>query len=132
MEHSVVFQVVSVLLFGCECWTITAVLQRKLQSFYRRCARTIFGINMWHVWQYHISTDTVLDALGLPSIVTIISKRTLMWFGQIYRVSWDRLPRKLLTCWVATPRTSGNVASWGRTDTAPLYINDRESHTWKR
>ncbi len=41
--------VLSILLYGCECWANTAEIRRKLTSFHNRCARTMVGINMWHV-----------------------------------------------------------------------------------
>ena len=35
--------VLSILLYGCEAWTLTKSLVTKLRSFHRRCIRQIFG-----------------------------------------------------------------------------------------
>ena len=106
--------VLSTLVYGCESWTLTADLWRRLQSFHRRCARTIYGITMWHVWQHHISTEHVLSNLSLQPITVYIAKRSLAWFGKVYRMPWHRRPRKLLTCWVSNPRVSG-AATYAKT-----------------
>ena len=48
-------------LYGCECWATTAEIRRKLTSFHNRCARTMIGINMWHVKNQRIKTEVALE-----------------------------------------------------------------------
>ena len=123
--------VVNVLLFGCECWTLTSDLTRMLNSFHRRCCRTLFGISMWHVEAYHITTATVLKEIGLQEITHFISKRALAWFGKVYRMPWNRLPRKLLTCWVHEPRR-GQPASWGKSILKLMDLAGIDSNNWSQ
>jgi hypothetical protein len=46
--------VLSILLFGCESWSLTQRLRDKLQTFHRGCVRDMCRLNMWHVQQYCI------------------------------------------------------------------------------
>ena len=54
--------VLSILLYGCECWAITASMRRKVQSFHNRCSRIMCGINMWHVKEQHTSRLTLFSS----------------------------------------------------------------------
>ena len=99
--------VLSILLYGCECWAITASMRRKVQSFHNRCSRIMCGINMWHVKEQHIKTDSVLEQLGLRSVGIYMARRRLRWLGHVRRMDWSRLPRKLLSSWVYQARPLG-------------------------
>jgi hypothetical protein len=50
---------------------------------------------MWHVEQYSITTQELLDRLGLQTMDTYHARR----------MDWTRLPRKLLTAWVPVEET---------------------------
>jgi hypothetical protein len=41
--------VLSILLFGCESWSLTQRLRNKLRTFHRGCVRDMCLLNMWHV-----------------------------------------------------------------------------------
>ena len=50
--------------------------------------------------------------------------RILQWAGHIGRVPMTRVPRQLLTGWVAHSRLNGcPEMTWGRTLKEPIYIN---------
>ena len=87
--------------------SITAPMRRKIQSFHNRCSRIMCGINMWHVKEQHIKTDSVLEQLGLRSVGIYMARRRLRWLGHVRRMDWSRLPRKLLSSWVYQARPLG-------------------------
>ena len=107
--------VLTVLLYGCEVWGLTKRLWQKLRSFHMDCVRTIGGIHMWHVQEYHISNPTILERTELRNIEVYVYRRQLRWLGHVSRMPWDRLPRKFLSSWVYSPRpTGGQVYRWGQ------------------
>ena len=62
--------VLAVLLYGSECWAVTAAMRSELDAFHHRCARVMVGINMWHVRHQKITTEWVLGELGLRPVQT--------------------------------------------------------------
>ena len=45
--------------------------------------------------------------VGLKSIDTYITQRQLRWAGHVARMTYDRLPRKMLSSWVPNKRPRG-------------------------
>ena len=99
--------VLSILLYGCECWANTAEIRRKLTSFHNRCARTMVGINMWHVKNQKIKTEVTLEKLGLRSLEIYMTRRRLRWVGHVGRMDNSRKPKNFLTSWVYQKRPMG-------------------------
>ena len=99
--------ILTVLLYGAECWCLTEVLFNKLRSFHRRCLRAMCRINRWHAYQHRISTRDLMTRLNVESIDTYITRQQLRWAGHVARMPWDRLPRKMLSCWVRSKRPRG-------------------------
>ena len=107
--------VLSVLLYGSESWALTQRLRDKLRSFHRRCVRSMCRVNMWHVQEYHITAQALEQRLGISSFETYLVRRRLRWLGHVRRMPWHRLPRKLLTSWVSSPRMAcGQEMTYGR------------------
>ena len=80
--------VISVLLYACETWTLTADILKKLQATEMRCFRKLLGIS----YRDHITNDAVRDrirqAIGpYDDILTTVKKRKLKWFGHVSRSS---------------------------------------------
>ena len=57
--------VLSIFLYVCEAWTLTAELQRKIQAVEMRCLRRVLGIS----YTEHVTNETV------RAIITIHMKR---------------------------------------------------------
>ena len=65
-------------------------------------------VNLLHVRKHRISTESLLERLDLKSIDCYITRRQLAcWAGHVARMSFDRLPRKMLSYWVASKRPKG-------------------------
>ena len=78
--------VISVLMYACETWTLTADILKKLQATEMRCFRKLLGIS----YRDHITNDAVTDrirqAIGpYDDILTTVKKRKLKWFGYVSR-----------------------------------------------
>ena len=81
--------VISVLLYACETWTLTADILKKLQATEMRCFRKLLGIS----YGDHITNDAIRDrirqAIGPynDDTLTTVKKRKLKWFGHVSRSS---------------------------------------------
>ena len=79
--------VISVFLFVCESWTLTAELQRRIQAMEMRCYRKILHIS----YKDHVTNEKVRakirQAVGPHEDLTIVKRRTLQWYGHVSRSS---------------------------------------------
>ena len=93
--------------YGTECWCLTERRLCKLRNFHRQCVRKMCNMTRLHTKILHIKTTDLLESLLLDPIVLFICKRHLRWEGHVFRVPWNRLPRKKLTSWVRSLRLRG-------------------------
>jgi len=107
--------VLAILFYSSECWCLRESELQELHSFHQDCVRTMCRISMWHVEQYSITNQELLDRLGLQTMDTYLARRQLQWLGHVWRMDWTRLPRKLLTAWVPVEETwvGGRELTWG-------------------
>ena len=80
--------VISIFLYACETWTLTAELERRIESLEMRCFRRILNIS----YKDHITNEEVrsqVRALIGPyeSLLTTVRKRKLRWYGHVSRSS---------------------------------------------
>ena len=107
--------ILSILLYGSECWTLTVAYRTLLESFHNRCVRTMCMVNRWKVWKEHIHTESLDKRLGLKSMNHYINVRCLRWVGHLWRMGEERLPRKLAFSKIRNPRRRGGQAlTYGR------------------
>ena len=116
--------VLSILLYGSECWCLTAANLHQLTVFHRTCVRKMNRVNLYHTWQHHISAEELQSRLGLKDIESYLNTRLLSWVGHIACMSDNRPLRQFLTCWVSHERQSGRPPkTWGaRVDEALQYF----------
>ena len=100
--------ILPILLYGAETWCLTESLFRQIRNFHHSCVRAMCRINRNHVFLYRISTKSLLEKLSLQPIEHYIFNRQLSWLGHSARMSFDRLPRKLLSSWVHHKRPIGS------------------------
>ena len=64
--NRIVYQacVLSVLLYGSECWTLLKRHSRRLDAFHHRCIRSILGITNHEQWTSHITSDQLRQKWG--------------------------------------------------------------------
>ena len=84
----------TILLYGCEAWTLTTALSKSLDGCYTRMLRAIYNIN----WQQHVTND---DLYGdLPKVTDKIASRRLRLAGHCLR--HPELPASAVVLWEPT------------------------------
>ena len=81
--------VVSILLYGCETWTIYSKQLKALNVFHLRCLRRMLHIT----WDDKVPNNEVLSRCGCESMYTTVAERTLRWAGHMQRMPEERLPK---------------------------------------
>ena len=129
----VVFEglILMILLYGSESWCLTEKLYNKLRTFHARCARAMCRVNRRHTHKHRITTAELLNRLRLKPIDIYITKRQLQWAGHVIRMNYDRLPRKMMTSWVAAKRPVGcPYYTYGRSLSKALKKADILQSNW--
>ena len=80
--------VISIFLYACESWTLTAELEKRTQAFEMRCYRRLLNIS----YKDHVTNEEVRrkiqTAIGeFDELLILVKKRTLRWFGHVSRSS---------------------------------------------
>ena len=79
---------ISIFLYACEPWTLTAEIEKKTQAFEMRCYRRLLNIS----YKYHVTNEEfrrkIQTAIGeYDELLTLVKKRKLRWFGHVSRSS---------------------------------------------
>ena len=80
--------VISIFLYACESWTLTAELEKRTQAFEMRCYRRLLNIS----YKDHVNNEEIRRkiqaAIGeYDELLTLVKKRKLRWFGHVSRSS---------------------------------------------
>jgi len=88
-----VVMVLSVLLYGCESWALSAAQVQRLEMFMRGCLRQILGVS-----RHDRISDAVLYELcdGVERIEVHWRRRLLRWLGHLGRMDDSRIAKQLL------------------------------------
>ena len=78
--------VISIFLYACESWTLTAELEKRTQAFEMRCYRRLLSIS----YKDHVTNEEVRRKIQTAireydELLTLVKKRKLGWFGHISR-----------------------------------------------
>ena len=81
--------VISIFLYACETWTLTAELEKKTQATEMRCFRTLLGI----FYRDHVTNEEVGNRVRqairpYEGLLTTVKKRKLRWYGHKTRSTW--------------------------------------------
>ena len=130
--------VLSILLYGCESWTMTADTTRRIQTFETKCYRRLLGIS----WLDRKTNDFVhaqVATLAGPQVplLAIVKKRKLSWFGHITR--HNSLPKTVLQGTLEGGRRRGrqtkswmdNIKEWTRLDSPTLIRRAEDRGGWR-
>ena len=100
--------VLSVLLYGSECWVPLRRHLKRLNAFHHRCIRTVLGITSRQQWEQHITSQMTRQQWGdAETAAAKVVKRRLEWLGHVARMPEHRLPKKALFGWLPRPRPPG-------------------------
>ena len=80
--------VISILLYACESWTLTAEIEKRIQSTEMRCFRRLLGIS----YKDHITNEEVRNRIRqvvgpYEDLLTLVKRRKLKWYGHVMRSS---------------------------------------------
>ncbi|MEW8547219.1 MAG: hypothetical protein AB2693_27225 [Candidatus Thiodiazotropha sp.] len=80
--------VISIFLYACESWTLTAELEKITQAVEMRCYRKLLNIS----YRDHATNEEVHRKIQVAigeydELLTLIKKRKLRWFGHVSRAS---------------------------------------------
>ena len=127
--------VLSVLLYGSECWKTTITIERKLEVFQTQSLRRILKI----FWPNTISNEDLRNKAGVTPLAEVIAARRWRWLGHVCRMTTDSLPRTALRWTPQGKRLKGRPKeTWRRTvekdlktrgltlETAPRIAADRD------
>lgn len=129
----------SILLYGCESWTLTAESTKRIQSFDNKCYRRILGIS----WKDRRTNEYVQDCITSIAgpqepLLNIVKRRKLAWFGHVTR--HDTLTKTVLQGTLEGGRKRGrqtkcwmdNIKEWTRMDSPTLIRKAENRDDWRR
>ena len=81
-----------VVLYGCETWSLTLREERKLRVFENMVLRRIFGPRRDEVtWEWRrLHNEELNDLYSLPNIVRVIKSRRMKWAGHVAHMGEER------------------------------------------
>ena len=131
--------VISIFLYACETWTLTAELQRKIQAVEMRCFRRLLGIS----YTDHITNEEVKrkirQHLGhYEDLLTTVKKKKLKFYGHTIRS--NGLSKTILQGTVPGKRRRGrqkkkwldNIMEWTGNSFAETQELARNRDRWRR
>ena len=111
----------SILLYGCECWTLTKDTERKLEAVEMWYIRRIMKIS----WTEKKSNEEVMKMAGYKrSLLNVIRKRQLKFFGHVCRK--DGLEKHLLCGKIEGVKSRGRQRT-KFTDSLCNFVSERKS-----
>jgi hypothetical protein len=129
--------VLSVLLYGCESWTLTADLERRIQAFENKCFRRMLGIS----YREHKTNEYVWQQVSILAgpqelLLSTVKRRKLSWFGHVCR--HDALPKIILQGTVDGKRRRGrprkswrdNIKEWTGQSMSSLLRVAEDRRRW--
>ena len=130
--------VISIFLYACESWTLTAELEKRTQAFEMRCYRRLLNIS----YKDHVTNEEVRRkiqaAIGeYDELLTLVKKRKLRWSGHVSRSSG--LAKTILQGTVKGKRKRGrqkkrwedNIKEWTGMDFASSTRAAENRSRWK-
>ena len=91
----------NLLTWGCESWTLTRVLIKKLEVFHIRSIRIILRIKWSEVMEEIMRNSKVRRMFYNINTVKIQGdKRGLTFIGRVLRMDKNKVPRRLISAWI--------------------------------
>ncbi|PIK35676.1 endonuclease-reverse transcriptase [Apostichopus japonicus] len=131
--------VMSIFLYACESWTLTAELQKKIQAVEMRCTRGVLGISYTdHITNEEVRSTVKQHIANYEDLLTTVKKRKLRWYGHVIRT--DGLSKTILQGTVQGERRRGrqrkrwadNIKEWTGMNFATIQAVAHDRQEWKR
>ena len=117
----------SIALYGCECWNATATVINKLEVFHNDCCAKMVGKSSRRLKFSHTNGDAIKKKLVLTKIIDYFRLRALGFFGKLISQGVTSLAGKMLQC-EAIPDDLG-VLLEDSTVKLPLSIKEESNGT---
>ncbi|PIK55282.1 endonuclease-reverse transcriptase [Apostichopus japonicus] len=130
--------VVSILLYGCQTWTLLAESERRIQAFETKCLRKLLRILYTDRKTNDYVRETVGDLVGpYEPLLSTVKRRKLAWFGHVTR--HDSISKVILQGTVEGGRRRGrqrrnwsdNVKDWTGLDMPDLLATAANRSEWR-
>ena len=84
-------------MYGAETWVLKAKHVRRLNSFHKRCIRTILGVTRHQQWKERITSKHLASTFHMQqSVSDFVIEHRLRWLGHLGGMNNKRLPKKVL------------------------------------
>jgi hypothetical protein len=90
--------ILSVVLYGCETWSLTLKEERRLRAFETRVLRRVRGpkrVEVTGEWR-KLHNKELNELYSLPNIVRVVKWRRMRWAGHMARMGEDRGVHRVL------------------------------------
>ena len=88
---------VTIILYGCETWSLTLREERRLRVFENRVLRRVFGPKRDEVTgEWRKLHNDLSDLYSLPNIVRVVKSRRMRWAGHVARMGQGRGVHRVL------------------------------------
>jgi len=90
--------ILTVVLYGCETWSLTLREERRSRVFENRVLKRVFGPKRDEVtgeWR-KLHNKELNDLHSLPNIVWVVKSRRMRWAGHVARMGEDRGVHRVL------------------------------------
>ena len=130
--------ITSIALYGCESWTLTAEMERRIQAFETKCYRRILGISYKDRKTNEFVIDEIHKHAGKQEpLLTTVRSRKLKWFGHTTRHT--SLAKSILQGTVTGGRKRGrpkkawidNIKEWTNLDVPSLLRQAEDRKKWR-
>ena len=81
--------VLSAVLYSSETWTLSKLMERKLESFHCGCLRRILRVS----YLEKATNEEIMSRSRMPQLSTMIMLKRIKWYGHIQRMEPGRLAR---------------------------------------
>ena len=131
--------VVSILLYGCEAWTLSAETERKFRAFESKSFRKLLGITYHQRKTNEEVRKMVSDYIGNHEpLLATVKRRKLTWYAHVTR--HNTLSKTILQGTVEGGRKRGrqrkswsdNVKTWTDLTTPQLLTASTDRPAWRR
>ena len=131
--------VISILLYGCESWTLLAETEKRIQAFETKCLRKLLHISYLDHKTNEYVWSKVKSLVGPQEpLLATIKRRKLAWFGHTTR--HDSLCKTVMQGTVEGGRSRGrqrkswsdNIKDWTELSTPRLLEQAADRQAWRR
>ena len=130
--------VVSVLLYGCEAWTLCADTEKRVQAFESKSFRRLLGITYRERKTNEYVRDKIKELVGEQEpLLTTVKRRKLGFFGHTTR--HDTLTKTILQGTLGKKRKRGrprkswmsNIYEWTTLPASELLMSATNRKRWR-